>query len=88
MFNLGFSEILIIAALILIFFGAEKMPEVGRAIGRAANEFKRGLQDLADPAEKKPSPPAIPAAKKRRKASAPRRKRGAKKRRRGGKLAG
>lgn len=53
MFNLGFSEVLIILALLLVFFGAERMPEIGRAIGRAAQEFKRGLQDMTAPEEKK-----------------------------------
>ncbi len=94
MFNLGFSEILIIAALILIFFGAEKMPEVGRAIARAANEFKRGLRDLADPAEeKKPPPLAMPAKKRqskppRKKAPPSRKKKAGTKKRRRAKLAG
>lgn len=92
MFNLGFSEILIIAVLVLVFFGAERMPEIGRAIGRAANEFKRGLREIALPDDKAASyPPSsakkkvLPAARKKTRSG---KKTSAKRRPRRGKLAG
>jgi sec-independent protein translocase protein TatA len=76
MFNLGFSEIVIIFVLLLVFFGAEKMPDIGRAIGRAAAEFKRGLggvtggeeQDSAYAESASPNTRALPA-KRTKKAS-------------------
>lgn len=41
----GFSEILIIVGVILLFFGARKLPQLGRALGETAKEFKKGLKD-------------------------------------------
>ena len=58
--SLGLTEILVIAAVILLLFGAKKIPEVARSLGRASYEFKKAKQDLireseaaADAAEKK-----------------------------------
>ena len=44
--NFGFSEILIIAMIVLIFFGPRRMPEIGRAVGGAMREFRRGLNEI------------------------------------------
>ena len=38
--SLGFTEILLIALFILIVFGAKRIPELARAMGRASYEFK------------------------------------------------
>ncbi len=43
--NLGIWEILIILLLILLLFGAKKLPELARGIGQSAREFKKGLQE-------------------------------------------
>ena len=58
--GLSLTEILVIAAVILLLFGARKIPEVARSLGRASYEFKKAKQDLiresqeaADAAEKK-----------------------------------
>ncbi len=50
--NLGFGEIAIIAGVIVILFGAKKIPEAARGLGRSLREFKRGL-DEPDEKEKK-----------------------------------
>ncbi len=42
--NLGFGEILLLLALALVLFGARRLPEVGRAVGSAVREFRRGLE--------------------------------------------
>ena len=39
----GFWQILIIVALIAILFGAKKIPELARSLGKAKGEFKKGL---------------------------------------------
>lgn len=48
MFGLGFWELLVILVIILLLFGAKRLPELARALGRAVREFKRGASDLSD----------------------------------------
>ncbi len=38
-------ELLIIAFVIVLIFGAKRLPEIARSIGKAKGEFKRGLDD-------------------------------------------
>jgi len=45
MFGLGFQEILLILIVALLIFGAARLPEIGRALGKALNEFKKGFKD-------------------------------------------
>ena len=40
MFNLGTGELLIIFLVILLLFGAKKLPELARGLGKGINEFK------------------------------------------------
>lgn len=44
--SLGFTEILLIAIFVLIVFGAKRIPELARAMGRASYEFKRAKEEL------------------------------------------
>src|SRR5437868_5165394 len=44
--NLGFPEMIFIFLLALIVFGPRKLPEIGRQIGRALNEFKRASNEF------------------------------------------
>lgn len=44
--SLGFTEIILIALFILIVFGAKRIPELARAMGRASYEFKKAKADL------------------------------------------
>ena len=39
--SLGFTEIILIVLFILIVFGAKRIPELARAMGRASYEFKK-----------------------------------------------
>ena len=41
MFGLGIGEIVIVLAIILLFFGGKKLPELGSAMGKALNNFKK-----------------------------------------------
>jgi len=43
--NIGFGEILILVLVVLILFGPNKLPEVGKALGKAIGEFRRGIRD-------------------------------------------
>lgn len=44
MFGLGFQEILLILLIALLLFGARRLPEIGKALGKAINEFKKAYQ--------------------------------------------
>ena len=46
--NIGFGELLIILLVILIFFGAKKIPEIARSFGKGISEFKKGLKNIED----------------------------------------
>jgi sec-independent protein translocase protein TatA len=48
MFGLGFQELLIILVIILLLFGAKKLPELARGLGKGINEFKRAQTGLED----------------------------------------
>lgn len=41
----GIWQILIVVMIIAIFFGAAKIPEIARSIGKAKGEFKKGLAE-------------------------------------------
>ena len=44
--SLGFQEILIVILVIAALFGAKRIPEAARGLGRAALEFKRGKMQV------------------------------------------
>jgi len=51
MFGLGTQEMLIILVLVLIVFGAGKLPQVGGALGSGLRNFKKGLKDEIEEAQ-------------------------------------
>jgi len=50
--NLGMGEILIIFFVILIFFGAKRLPDLAKGMGKGIREFKNGLNDVQKEIEK------------------------------------
>ena len=58
MFGIGGWELILIFAVVLLLFGAKRLPEIARSIGKAVNEFKKGKDEFVDsckeevPAEK------------------------------------
>jgi len=44
--NLGSSEIIIIALVILLLFGGKKIPELMRGLGKGVSQFKKGMNDI------------------------------------------
>jgi sec-independent protein translocase protein TatA len=46
--NLGLPEILMILVVVLLLFGAKRLPEVGASIGKGIREFKRSLSDTQE----------------------------------------
>lgn len=45
MFGLGVPELIIILVIIFVIFGAGKLPEIGGAIGKGINSFKKATKD-------------------------------------------
>ena len=45
MFGLGTTELLIIAGVIILLFGGKRLPQLGRSLGSAITNFKRGLNE-------------------------------------------
>ncbi|MDX2495204.1 MAG: twin-arginine translocase TatA/TatE family subunit [Desulfuromusa sp.] len=51
MFGLGTQELLIILVLVMIVFGAGKIPQVGGALGKGLRNFKKGVKEADDDIE-------------------------------------
>ena len=45
MFGLGTQELIVILVIIMIIFGAGKLPQIGEGLGRAIKNFKRATND-------------------------------------------
>lgn len=58
MFGIGMPELLIILVIILIVFGAGKLPEIGGAIGKGIRNFKKSVTESED-TDKKDGPGKI-----------------------------
>lgn len=48
MFGLGVPELLIILLIIVVIFGASKLPQLGRGFGEGIRNFRKGLKDDPD----------------------------------------
>lgn len=57
--NLGMTEILMILVIILLVFGAKRLPEIGSAMGRGIREFKKSMREVTEDIDR-PAPPAEP----------------------------
>ncbi len=81
MFGLGFGELLIILVIVLLVFGAGKLPQIGDALGRSIKNFKRAAsgeneievskkKEIASGGKKDEEPvedaEVVPAGKKRK----------------------
>ena len=71
--NLGFGELMIIMVIVLVLFGAKRVPEISASFGKGIREFKRNLNDVEQSvmnptatneqprAARTPLPPAVSA---------------------------
>jgi sec-independent protein translocase protein TatA len=58
--QIGMPEILIILLIVLLVFGAKRLPEMGSALGKGIREFKRSIkevQESVDAGSNDPPPP-------------------------------
>lgn len=44
--GLGMSEILLIALVVLLFFGGKKIPELMKGLGKGVRSFKKGMNEI------------------------------------------
>ena len=61
---LGWPEILAILAVVLLLFGAKKLPELAKGLGSGIKEFKKASREVQDEIERsveEPEPPRKPA---------------------------
>ena len=56
--GLGMQEMLLIGLVILVFFGARKIPEFMKGLGKGVREFKDGIKEVKKDANESPSAPA------------------------------
>jgi sec-independent protein translocase protein TatA len=65
-FNLGGGEIILILALVLILFGAKKLPELAKGLGTGIKEFKKATREVTDEVSRSidetPPQPRLPAS--------------------------
>jgi sec-independent protein translocase protein TatA len=45
MFGIGYQELIVVLAILLLFFGGRKLPELSRSIGKSLRELRHGLKD-------------------------------------------
>ena len=46
--NIGTPEILVLLLIVLLLFGAKKLPEIGRSIGEGLREFKKSMRSIGN----------------------------------------
>jgi len=47
-FNLGGGEVIVILVLVLVLFGAKKLPELAKGLGTGIKEFKKATREVTD----------------------------------------
>ncbi len=48
LFNLGGGEVFLILAVVLVLFGAKKLPELAKGLGQGIKEFKKATREVTD----------------------------------------
>ncbi|HEV8438537.1 MAG TPA: twin-arginine translocase TatA/TatE family subunit [Methylomirabilota bacterium] len=48
MFGLGYQELLLILVIVLILFGAQRLPDLAKSLGSSVKEFKKGINEVKD----------------------------------------
>lgn len=46
--NIGTTELLLILAVVLVFFGSKKIPELAQGLGKGIREFKKATREIED----------------------------------------
>ncbi|MFH1703444.1 MAG: twin-arginine translocase TatA/TatE family subunit [Nitrospirota bacterium] len=48
MFGLGMQELIIVMIIVVVLFGATRLPQLGSGIGKAIKNFKDGIDDVSE----------------------------------------
>ncbi len=62
--NLGATEIILIVLVVLLFFGAKKLPELAQGLGKGIREFRKATREIQDDIESDTKKPNQQADKK------------------------
>lgn len=74
MFNIGPQELFWLFLIVLLIFGAKRIPEIGRSIGRGIQEFKKGMREVETELQISDKPASSPPAPSAREKTAEERK--------------
>ena len=55
--GLGTQELILIFLIVVLLFGASKLPGVARSLGKSVNEFKSGMKEGSEPAKPEATDP-------------------------------
>lgn len=69
--TMGVSELIIILAIVLIIFGAGKLPQIGEGVGKALKGFKKEVHDIPPAEAAQPEPAAPPPAQAQQASATP-----------------
>ena len=50
--RIGMPELILILVVFVVLFGAQKLPEIGAALGKAVREFKKSIRDVEEEVKK------------------------------------
>ena len=57
---IGTNEIIVVAIVIMVLFGAKRLPELGKSLGQGIKEFKKSTKGLTDDEDEKEEKPESP----------------------------
>lgn len=55
--SIGMQEIVLVLFILLLLFGAKRLPELGESLGKGIREFKRGLNEIKEDIEQEERKP-------------------------------
>lgn len=50
--SVGMQEVILILFILLLLFGAKRLPELGQSLGKGIREFKRGISEIQEEIDK------------------------------------
>ena len=59
--QIGFTELLVILLIVLLVFGAKRLPEMGQALGKGIREFRKSIKEVQNSVEETSDREAPPA---------------------------